>query len=187
MQDKFNQYANKLLNNSILSVKDKTYRICEIEMYLCNDEHPDKYTHCDSLQLEFNQFYPHRFKTGTYKSGTYKCMDIAFGDKITNTYFGILIRSIQNIETKEFFTGPCICVNEILSNFGCKEWKQFFEKYSLNELKLINRDDLINEEIYIGPRVGLGDKYPDYKLKNYRFAIYINKIKKQKQFEKLIN
>ena len=91
MEKTFAEYAEKLLNNTILKVKDDSYRICEIEMYYCNDEHPDAYTHCDPLQLENGKFYAHRFKNKTFKSGTYKCMDIAYGDADTKTYFGILI------------------------------------------------------------------------------------------------
>lgn len=180
----FNDYADKLLNHSILSIKNKKYRICEIEMYYHCKNHLDEYCHKNSLQLEFNQFYPHQFKNGTYKVGTYKCMDIVFGDKNTNTYFGILIRSMLNIDTNEFFTGPCICVKEILSNFACIEWNQFFDKYTLNEFRLIGKN-LNKEQIYVGPRVGLSEKYPEFKDRKYRYAIIINKIKKQKIFEQL--
>lgn len=45
-------------------------------------------------------------------------MDITFGDKETKTYFGILIRSMQNIDTNKFFTGYCICVNELLKYYN---------------------------------------------------------------------
>jgi hypothetical protein len=181
----FFECAEKLLNNSILQVKNKRYRICEIEMYYCNDKHPDKYTHCDELQLEFNKFYPHRFKTKTYKTGTYKCMDITFGDKETNTYFGILIRSLKNIDTDEFFTGPCICVNQLLKQYDMSEFSDFMKKYDIDkEFKIIDYN-LEHHDIYIGPRVGLGDKYPEYKDKKYRYATHIKQIKKQKIFEKL--
>lgn len=186
METMFKEYAEKILNNTILKVKDKKYRICEIEMYYCNDEHPDKYTHCDVLQMEHNKFYPHRFGNKTYKSGTYKCMDIAFGDKKTQTYFGILIRSIENIDTNEFYTGPCISVNEILSNYDMKEFKEFMEKYDIDKEFLLETQKLDHQDIFIGPRVGLGDKYPEYKEKKYRYAIKIKKIKKQKIFEQLV-
>jgi len=183
--EQFNFYANKLLNNTVLQVSTKQYRLCEIEMYYYNDNHPDSYTHKDERQLEFNTFYPHKYKNGTYKNGTYKCMDIVFGNKETKTYFGILIRSVKNIDTNEFYTGPCICVNEFLSNFGCTEFKTFFEQHNLEDFKMIDKE-LDKKEIYIGPRVGLGEKYPEYKNKKYRYAIETNRIKKQKIFEKLI-
>jgi len=48
------------------------------------------------------------------------------------------------------------------------------------KLKLILNDSLNKEQIFIGPRIGLSDKYPEYKNKLYRFLIYKNLIKKQK-------
>lgn len=185
VEEIFTKYAKKLLNKKILVVKDIEYRICEIEMYYCNDIHPDKYTHCDEMQMEFGEFYPHRFKNGTYKAGTYKCLDIAYGDKETKTYYGILIRSIQRIDTKEFFTGPCVCVRELLSKYDMNEFAEFIEKYDINKEFKLKKKEMTKEKIYIGPRVGLGDKYPDYKEKNYRYATNIKLIKKQKIFEEM--
>lgn len=181
----FREYANKLLNNTVLNVKDNTYRICEIEMYYHDENHLDEYTHKDALQMEFNKFYLHRFKTGTYKSGTYKCMDIAYGDKDTKTYFGILIRSIKNMDTNEFFTGPCISVNELLKQYECKEFGEFTNQYDVNKVFTLEKQKLEPMEIHIGPRVGLGDKHPDYKERKYRYATHIKQIKKQKKFELL--
>jgi hypothetical protein len=182
--EQFNHYAEKILNNSILKIQDKEYRICEIEMYYHGRDHEDNYTHCDELQLKFNQFYPHRFKNGSYKVGTYKCMDITYGDEVNHIYFGILIRSMKNIETNEFFTGPCICVREILNNFNCSEFTHFFDNYIINEFKLIDTK-LEHHNIFIGPRVGLSNKYPEFKDKKYRYATHIKYIKKQKKFEPL--
>lgn len=186
MQKLFDDIAYKLLNNATLEVKNKQYRICEIEMYYHNKDHPDEYTHKHVKQLDYNSFYPHQYKTGSYKARTYKCLDFCLGNKNTNTYFGILIRSIKNINTNEFFCGPCVCVKEILSNFNCSEFAEFFRKYSIDEFKL-NEHELSEEKIYIGPRVGLSDKYPEYKNRKYRYAILIKQITKQKSFEKLNN
>lgn len=175
----FNEYAEKLLNHSIIRIKDKQYRICEIEMYYKNEEHNDEYTHSHPRQLLNCEFYPHQFKNGAYKGGTYKCMDICFGDSQTNTYFGILIRPIKNNKTKDFFTGPCLCVNELLSNFDCKDFNEFFKNHTLDEIALIEHN-LSHKKIYNGPRVGLSDKYPEFKLRKYRYATHIKQIKKQK-------
>jgi len=188
--EKFEDYAEKLLNNTILKVKtnDKTFRICEIEMYYCGKDHMDEYTHCNAMQLENGKFYAHKFGSGTYKVGTYKCMDIVYGNKKKNIYFGILIRSIEDIETGEFYCGPCVSVNKLLGFYEVKEFKDFFEDYDIDEeFTLEEVDDLKHEDIYIGPRVGLGDKYPEFKNKEYRYAIKINKIKKQKIFRLLRN
>lgn len=176
----FKKYAEKILNGSVFTVKQKRYRICEIEMYYCDDKHNDQYTHCNPNQLENNTFYPHRFKSGTYKCGTYKCMDIVYGDKKTKTYFGILIRSIKDLDTNDFYTGPCITVNELLRNFNCTEFSEFFKTNKIDEFKL-TEEKLDNEQIYCGKRVGLGDKYPEFKEAAYRYLTHIKQIKKQKK------
>lgn len=186
MEKIFTKYAEKLLNNTVLNVKDDSYRICEIEMYYYNaTEHADAYTHCDPLQLENGKFYAHRFKNKTYKSGTYKCMDIAYGDAKNKTYFGILIRSLKNLKTDEFITGPCLCVNELLKHYNCKEFGEFMKSYNIDNEFVLEDKQLDHLDIYIGPRVGLGDKYLDYKLRKYRYAVDIKRIKKQKIFELL--
>ena len=179
----FDQYAEKLLNNTVLKVKENQYRICEIEMYYYHTDHPDEYTHRDQIQLEQRRFYPHRFKNGTYKSGTYKCLDITFGNKERNIYFGILIRSIMNIKTGNFISGPCLCVNELLKQYSCSEFAEFLKNYQIDQEFILEEKRLSFQAIYIGPRVGLGNKYPNYREKKYRYAIHINKIKKQKIFE----
>lgn len=45
----FEKIADKILNNTVLHVKDKTYRICEIEFYYKNTDHNDQYTHCSVI------------------------------------------------------------------------------------------------------------------------------------------
>ena len=189
-QNNFKDIANIILNNTIFHVKKKQFRISEIEFYFCNKDHEDKYTHCDQDQLNFNTFYFHKFKNGTYKSGTFKGLDITLGDKEKETYFGVLIRSMLDIETTELIEGPCRCVNKILEQFDLSTVKEFLKdkKGTLDIYKRTNqiyltKKDLKKENIYCGPRIGLSDKYPQFLNKKYRFAIYINKIKKQKIFE----
>src|SRR5271155_2214746 len=97
--DDFDEIADLLLNKTLLSTKDNTYRICEIEFYLYDDEHKDEYTHKNDDQSKYGKFYFHKYKNGTYKSGTYKGMDITLGQE--DTYCGILIRSVYNIENKK--------------------------------------------------------------------------------------
>lgn len=161
-------------------------------MYLRNDNHPDEYVHKNNDQLGFGIFYFHKYKNGTYKSGTCKGLDISMGDEKTNTYFGILIRSIQNIQSGEFVEGSCNCVNKMLEQFNnVKTVRELFDNYfpdikqvSIfhNLLKLDYKPDcLITQQIYKGPRIGLSDKYPEYKNRPYRFAIMKNNIKKMKK------
>ena len=186
--DNFTKIADVLLNKNVLAVKNKQFRLCEIEFYYRNKSHNDEYVHCDDDQLDFGGFYFHKYKTGSYKSGTYKGLDITFGDRKSETYFGILIRSMMDLETKEFTEGPCKCVNKILEQFGFETVADFMKdkpaKLTIgdktHEFYLKEKSDLIEENMLQGPRAGLSQKYPDYLMKFYRYAIFANKIKKQK-------
>lgn len=188
----FKTISNILMNKSSLVVKNEVFRLCEIEFYLKNNSHNDLYVHGDDDQKTFEGLYFHKFKNGSYKSGTYKGLDITFGS--TNSYFGILIRSMLNVNSGEFIEGPCRCVNKILELFGSSDVKTFFADNKFNaQLKLYDTTNGIylmehehkSEEIFEGIRVGLSDKYPEYLNKNYRHAILIKNIKKQKKFTQI--
>lgn len=188
----FRELADKILNGIIINANNNLFRICEIEMYLRNEEHPDEYVHKHKDQLEYEKFYFHKFHNGTYKSGTFKGLDITIGNANTNTYFGILIRSIQHIKSGEFIEGSCKCVNKILEQYnGVKTVKELFNIFfpNISQIDIYNDmlkleykpNELEKQNIYSGPRVGLSDKFPEYKNKPYRFAIMKCNIKKMKK------
>ena len=66
----FSQVAQNLLNNVVLFVNQKPYRLVEIEIYY-NDEssHPDLFTHNNALQQTWGHWYFHRSGNGCYKGG----------------------------------------------------------------------------------------------------------------------
>lgn len=184
----FDKIADILLNQTIIYADQNKYRICEIEFYYKGDGHEDTYTHCDDDQLEFKKFYFHKFKNGTYKAGTYKCVDITLGNKDKQIYFGVLIRSIYDIDNKVFIEGPCRSVNKFLEHFSFTTVTDFMKgkpdpldiedkthKFYLEEDKTLTK-----ERVYKGPRIGLSDKYPEFRNKDYRYATMINNIKKEK-------
>ena len=180
----FTTLANRILNGMVLCANDTTYRICEVEMYLKSSTHLDRYVHGHSDQKNFGHFYFHKFPNGTLKAGTFKGVDLALGN--ANTYFGVLIRSIQNVDTGEFTEGSCNCVNKILSEFRVTTVKEFLEDLSITGQVAMDHPKLRMapyrldiEEIYTGPRIGLSDKYPDFRDLPYRFVIKINNIKKK--------
>ena len=183
----FIQIADDILNHKILFLpnKNKTYRIYEIEMYYCNDQHKDLYTHCHPLQLENGSFYLHRLPNKvSFKEGTYKCMDYTLGDKNTNTYFGVLIRAMIDVQTGEFYAGPCICVNQLFSHYqendSSMTSKLFSEKYNINEEFKLLPCTLNILPLLHGPRIGLNnEKYPEFRNKNYRFVTYTKYIKEK--------
>jgi len=190
---KFVEISEILMNQSVLMVKGNSFRLCEIEFYYKNASHNDQYVHSIQDQQTFEGFYFHKYKNGSYKSGTYKGLDITFGNIETGTYFGILIRSMLDLNTGTFIEGPCRCVNRILELFKEPDVKnmmlhnKFVGQLNLydesQELYLQETNKFDKQEIYIGPRVGLSDKYLEYLNKDYRHAIFINKIKKQKIYK----
>jgi hypothetical protein len=184
--DKFNEIADLMMNKSILKINGSSYRICEIEFYLNDKQHPDTYTHSNPDQSEYGFWYHHKFGNGAVKSGTFKGLDLTLGSAKKNKYCGILIRSIYDVLNDTFIEGPCLCVNKILELYGTQKIGDFaMTKKSVlkNDYQLIIKDDstLKQEKISAGPRIGLGDKNPLYKDRPYRYVIYKNKIKKQKR------
>ena len=183
---KFKEIADKLLNKTELVINDKRFRICEVEFYLHCKTHLDEYTHCDDLQQEYGKLYFHRFRNGVYKSGTYKCMDLTLGDRDSGTYLGILIRSIRELSNGTMYNGPCKSVDRLLREFDCESVKDLEKKEQFpidmvrnKKVRLVSAK-LNPEPIYIGPRIGLSDKYPEFHKKLYRYVIMINDVKKEK-------
>lgn len=183
---KFDKIANKFLNKTILKINNSEFRIVEIEFYLKNQDHKDDYTHGNDDQLKYGNWYFHKFANGSYKSGTFKGLDLTLGNKKSNSYCGILIRSIYDIKNKELIQGPCNCVNKILSKYKKTEIKDFTREKLLsatnnNRNFILENKKLEKEKIFKGPRVGLSEKYPKFKTKKYRYLIFKDKIKKQKK------
>lgn len=181
--DVVQQIASSLLNKYVLVVGDKEFRIGEVEFYIKNNTHNDQYTHGDVNQKKFAKWYFHRYHGGAYKSGTYKGLDLTLGND--TTYFGILIRSIYDQEENIMIDGPCKTVNKILELNGCQDVKQFMSDKkdplsarTKNNFHLMRKTHLNVEQIYKGPRIGLSDKYPEWKDVHYRFLIKKQDIKK---------
>ena len=203
-ENSIQQLAYDILRKYVLTVNQiYRYQICEIEFYVRNDNHNDQYVHCSIEQLNKYRFYFHKYKNGTFKSGTWKGLDICFGstdDNGNKTYFGVLIRSIMNIDTHEFIEGPCKVVNKILENLNCNNTQDFFNKYNsldnspfdkyhISDNNIYNKKGIIrisiendnNQLIYKSTRIGLSDLYPEFKLKLYRFCTLKNQIKKERK------
>lgn len=172
----FKELAEYMLNGSILEVKEKKYRLAEIEFYLYNDEHKDTYAHCQEDQKKYNSWYFHK-RGKSYIGGTRKGLDYTLGNE--KSYFGILIRSMICLDTESLIEGPCLCVNKILEDADMKSIDDFVS----NNIKMdLVKTELKKEDIYIAPRIGLNDtKNPEFRNKEYRFLICKDKIKKEKR------
>jgi hypothetical protein len=175
-----------LLQNYVISVNNSKFQICEIEFYINTESHPDTYTHGDILQKTFGKIYFHRMNGKSYKGGTFKGMDLVLGNK--DMYFGILIRSMYDIDNKKMVSGPCNCVNTILALNNCDNISEFMKSrqepldaVSDIGLRFMKSNIVFKDEIYSGTRIGLSDKYPEWKNKLYRFVSKISLIKKEKK------
>lgn len=183
----FDDIANLFLNGVVLNVKSEQFRICEVEIYYCGNDHYDHYSHNADEQLEFLKIYFHKYNNGTFKSGTWKCMDFCLGNRENNIYFGVLIRSILNLKDNTFIEGPCNCVNTILKILGYDDIESYMKSrnYKLVDLRnddiYLTKGGLNKESIYVGTRIGLNkDKYPEYIDKLYRYIVFKDRIKKEK-------
>ena len=181
-KDNITDIAKKILNQTVLTSKNKQYRICEIEFYLRCADHMDEYTHCNDDQ--YGYWYFHKFPNGSYKGGTFKGLDITLGNN-KDKYCGILIRSIYDIENKKMICGPSNSVTELIGQHNCTNVKEFMKNkdtlFVLNASKsnkttnnyIYLNDHKFNKEIiYSGPRIGLSDKHMEWKTINYRFVVH---------------
>lgn len=187
----FNEIAEKILNQSCLMINDSPCRICEIEFYYYSNDHCDSYTHAHLDQLHWSKWYFHRFNNGTYKNGHYKGVDISIGDG-KDSRGGILIRSIYDPIDNIFIEGPCKVVNHILEKYLVNSISEFVDNQMLsvieNQYNLILKDcepGENQEKIFIGRRIGLSDKYPEFRDLKYRYVI--GPVKKEKRSLQVLN
>jgi hypothetical protein len=123
VEQHFVELINILMNEYILIINNVSHQLLEVELYYTSQQHPDPYTHLNPDQTTSGYFHFHKAGNqpqSKYKGGSYKGLDISVGynDNINKTYGGILIRSIQNLESKEIIVGPCKSVDYILQQ--CK-------------------------------------------------------------------
>ena len=129
-EDTFISITDYLFNNTELVVKDKSYRLAEIEYYVTSSNHNDPFSHCHPLQSTRAEWYFHQSLAKTndnnYRGGNYKGIDFSIGsDKFKG---GILIRSLLKSD-KTLVEGPSKCVDEILGHFDCNEIHEFVTQH----------------------------------------------------------
>jgi hypothetical protein len=191
MEEKFVLLAECILNKKILRLlgPKKQFRITEIEFYYCDETHKDLYTHRHPLQLKNGEFYLHRLKNGiSFKEGTYKCMDYTMGCEETGTYFGILIRSMTDLDTQKRYNGPCVCVRHLFSFYGENlKSSEFSTRYDINtEFVLKDCDTLERMSLKCGTRIGLNaDSYPEFYKKKYRYVSDDHGVKEKRKLTEM--
>lgn len=173
IEEKFNSIAKKIMNEYQLVIGHCNYRLTEIEFYYHSEihKHSDENCHKDDKQLNFNKWYFHG-------SG----LDLAFGDKEKNIYFGILIRGIKNItaDTDHYVSGPLNVVQEIFDQIGqitSKETRFFIEK----------AETPFSETPVKSTRINLPKKEDEYFNSKYRYLTDINSKHKFAEKTKVAN
>lgn len=114
----FDEVAISLLRQAKIVTPKEEYYLREIEIYL-NDgrEHNDVYTHCNKRQLEFGEWYFHRYTTlEPFLKNNRNGVDITFGNEVEKIYGGILIRKIQNIQSGKMIVGINKVARELLDS-----------------------------------------------------------------------
>lgn len=185
-----------LLQKRALCLNGTPHRLVEIEKYVYSEEHPDTCTHCHPDQLLAHHLYfhcCHKRIPRSYKGGTFKGLDLTFGTSGTNASSGVyaayLIRSLQTPEG-QVISGPCKCVNYILSFLGVDKIADLVQEDPLSYLDVDSPIRLIDyewstETMYSGPRIGL--KYQDgiseaaYARLPYRYCILKKHVLKDKK------
>lgn len=101
LRNYFNRICDKVLNGSLLKLKDKHYKFREIEVYCNGGNFCDEFTHGDEMQKKAGCFYFH--KNGKkYKGGTYK--GTAFSTYfINNVYIQGLTLPLEAQKSTEVF------------------------------------------------------------------------------------
>lgn len=201
IHEHMDEIAHELFFNCSLKAKDTLYRIMEIEFYIYSKKFPDIYTHKNSKQKRTFSWYFHQMteKEGSYKNGSFKGLDITMGSN--GEYTGIIIRSVQNIQTGERLDGPCICVNKFLELNDCKEnIPKMIEKMPKDQdifgnfcLTLVSAQHP-NIDVFKCPRIGLNMKTSakldikrKYVAKPLRYVLEPKKMKKGKTMTILLS
>ena len=64
----FEEFSDFLLNKTILTISNTTFRFTELEFYYTNEVHFDPFTHKSDLQQQSAKWYFHTMPNGSYKA-----------------------------------------------------------------------------------------------------------------------
>lgn len=153
-ENEFKDIAETLFNRFAIKTKGGIYRLMEIEFYWKSP------THKDGSTYERKYVNPQQGEWFFHYSG----VDIALRNDDINGYGGILIRKVQNVETKEIFKGPMVCAMKLFSGVSAIS-KDFYPQ--------IVKYDFSDEEVHNTERINLGENAKDggYDKQKYRFVI----------------
>jgi len=93
---------------------------------------------------------------------------------------------VVDVDQDMLIEGPCRTVNAILEAFNCHDVASLAEQIDITRNFLIKDHlyvdmEIRNDRIFHAPRIGLSDKYPEFRGLKYRFTTLPTKLKKQKR------
>ncbi len=112
----FERVARRLLFGCRLRANGVPLRIIEVEAYYHGPGHEDPFAHRDPVQLTPGRWYFHR-TGGQFRGGSFKGLDLAFGDRTSNAYGGMLIRGVV-LPDGRVIDGPSLTVDHLLNLTG---------------------------------------------------------------------
>ena len=136
------EIAESILNDYSLELNGGFWNIIELEFYLYTENHQDPFVHKHSInELPF------------YNTGQLRChesgVDIAISNANTNSYGGILLRTIKKEGHSEVIEGPINVQRAIIKNMG---------NITSSSFQFVNRNSRKNNKVYQTARVGLYPK-----------------------------
>lgn len=175
----FQKRLTMILMRDILIINKTPFLVIELEIYSYYPKHhEDYYTYRSKYRLKHNEFYFRRDQNRIIEEGRSSGLEICFGNADKKKYYGILIRTLQNLHTEEIIEGPHNVMNEILrlNQFetvsdlvaAIKENSSFnIRKCKYVELKKM--PNYVKRDLVYGPRIGLHGidgvwKYIDYRI-----------------------
>ena len=143
----FDQLAVTLLRQTVIVTPKNNFNLREIEFYLYDkDLHPDTYAHKNKRQSEFGEWYFHRFTDiEPFLKSNRNGLDITFGNKEKGIYGGILIRKIENVQTKDLIVGINKVARELIENIG---------RENVNDIALGGGQSVFDKERKLHLKVG---------------------------------
>lgn len=160
----FTSIAIELINQKELQINQTNYRCIDLEFYFFCNQHQDGYTHFHDEPAGKFRFH-------------YSGMDITLRTNDKTGYGGILIRGIQDNNSKKVVKGPLLVLHEFSKAFrNINELNTFRLKESSAA-----RHYQIGKEIIQKQRVNLRKpvEKSEYKNSLYRFVVKSQNSQKQ--------
>lgn len=195
---KFNSLAKLLLNNCVIRVGKKNFRLIEIEFYLYSSSHPDLITYPRKDEKGGNWFF--------HQSG----VDICFNSSCVNAseegkyylsndskFGGILIRSMVELDDKYKYLptskpihGPMKCMDVLFKTFGALDCNRDIDQIPyVDECSLLKEEEVRRTQRYIPIKNTAEDKIKSilkntYGYNNERIISAMNLVNSASEFIK---